>query len=168
MLSRDEFCKLLKLSSDDLKNRNRRGQLPFLDQHRPRGEYSPYEALLVLLTEDLADSPIRSNLTAAANSVGFAAQYLVHKLDAVGETSLDLREGRDTNEIFVSIVWLPFGGADRECYIGTFREISDAILAAGRPIIREVKLNASRAASQLRARASRANIDISDLWGEDA
>ena len=66
MLSRDQFCQLLKIDSETLKGRARRDQLPFNLAGRTRGEYSPYEALLTLIVQSLAEHPFSMSLTNAA------------------------------------------------------------------------------------------------------
>jgi hypothetical protein len=172
MLTRDEICRILKISSDDLKNWNRRRQLPFADVRPTRGEYSPYEALLGLIVDDLCESPIGMSRAAAASIVGLSAQYLMHDLTRVGETSRDLAEGRDADEILVRFIWTSLAApAASFVFCGTIEEIQqqeNRMKAEGWPIVRDVGFNASRAAAVLRSRAASECINLGDLWGDDA
>lgn len=161
MLTRSEFVEILQITSDDLKNRTRHGQVPFRDEKSGRGMYSPYEALLSLLADDLAHQGL--NPVKAAGIVGRLAPRLQELGDRIHETATDLSEGVQPEEILAAVVDVPFPG-DPVVHVGTLREITASMLANGSPVLRAYIVNASRAGAVLMARASRADINLKNTW----
>ena len=171
MLTRTELLTLLEISSDDLKNRNRRLLVPFETENRARNEYSPAEALAFLLIDDLTSETtsvsgeparlhpadgLHLSRAAAASAVRASLMEIGKALPAIVETGEVLaRFGGCDNEIFVEVLWL---GGERQALAGTLEQISEKQLRS-RPV-RGVLMNATRACAKLLNRASRAEITI--------
>lgn len=164
MLNRDQFCALLDISNDDLKNYNRRSLLPFWGKDRRRNEYSPFEAVLALMVDDLVDAEL--DRASAARIVDRAAQRLMHAISAIDESAKALARGGRPDEIFAEVVWVPnkVNGSIRVEFVGTLREISDELIRWTETYrafpVRGVLMNATRAFVELSDRASRAGIII--------
>ena len=164
MLTRTQFCDLTGLSSEDLKNLNRRNQLPFGDTERRRGEYSPFEAFLMVFYDHLVDNYGMSR-TKAAFVTQLVAQDCQAYFDTISDTSRALAEGAvNVQEVMAGVAWYPANCIPHRAYVGPFPTIAGEMTKPG-PIVDLVVGNASRAAVVLRARAERLNIDISGLWG---
>lgn len=166
MLTRDQFCLLCDITVEELKSLNRRDQLPFGDGERKRGQYTPFEAFLLLFTRDLVDG-LQLSRTKAAWVTARVAQTLMMRFDTVADTSRDLAEGRATAEVLAGVTWHPFNGTAQNwtTHVGPFEKVAADINDRGIPVVLMAIGNASRAAVTLRARAAREGIDIAELWG---
>ena len=137
MLTRTELLTLLEISSDDLKNRNRRLLVPFeTESIRARNEYSPAEALAFLLIDDLTSETtsvsgeparlhpadgLHLSRAAAASAVRASLMEIGRCVPAIVETGEVLaRFGGCDNEIFVEVLWL---GGERQALAGTLEQI---------------------------------------------
>jgi hypothetical protein len=163
MLSRSDFCILTKLDSDALKNRTRRGQLPDFGRERRWGSYTAFDALLTVLTDELAENFLHANLVAASGLVSAAAGAIRARIAEIARTGDDLANGIGGNELLVALVEYPFGH-DRVVHVGTLAEITVSLGKASEPIIRMVMMNASRAAAVMVMRATRENVALGDDW----
>lgn len=178
MLTRDELLRLLDITSDDLKNRNRRLQVPFETENRGRNEYSPAEALAFLLIDDLTSEAtslsgepaklhpadgLHLSRSAAASAVRASLMKIGKTLPAIVESGEALVRGEDADEIFIEVIWLS-GLAGRVVLAGTLKEISEERIQAAETHrafpVRGVLMNATRVCAQLLNRASRAGIKI--------
>lgn len=163
MLSRSDFCILTKLDSEGLKNRIRRGQLPAFGSERRWGAYAAFDALLTVLTDDLANDFLHANLVAASGIVASAASAIRECLPEIVRSGADLSNGVNADEVLIAVVEHPFGH-DRAAYVGTFAEITASQAQSGAPIVRMMVMNASRAAAVMMMRASRENVSLGDDW----
>ena len=166
MLTRTQLLTLLKISSDDLKNRNRRLLVPFETENRPRNEYSPGRGARVFADRrsDFRDDDAERRAGHDA-SRGWPASFargcsvcgacLPHGDWEGASRDRGNRRGARAlrrscaDEIFVEVVWLVGGG--RLALAGTLEQISEKRLRI-RPV-RGVLMNATRACAELLNRA---------------
>lgn len=168
MLSRADFLKLTGMDAEALKSRARRDQLPFADdgpRHpmRRRG-YSPFEAFLTLLADDLAKEQHLAVRT-ACEIVNGAVPDLWRCWGRIGETSSAMASGIEVppgDEILVGRV-VRAGLLHPRPVCGTMAEIASAAVEATAPV-RIVLTNASRGALVLRRRAISEAVQLSDSF----
>lgn len=161
MASRIEFCTLTGLSAEGLKSRSRRGQLPFgIDGQESHGRYSPFEALLTILSESLLESFAMAAIKAAEivadlpPALWDRRQDLMHSADALGrsEQPFDLQCGR---------LLMP-GGTQRPVpFCGDFHEL---LKGNGERPHAVILISGTRALRVLLNRAGRENIDVSQIF----
>ncbi len=164
MLTRTDFCTLLKVDTDGLKNIVRRGYLPYREELLDKGQYTALEALLAIMAEDEFEQG--RSMLAAAKIVGRMAAAVAEELRDIAKTSQDLCDGISVDEIFGVTVELPFGNNPSHVALcGTLAQINKG-LGAFPAIVRFTPLNVSRAAAVMRMRASRADIRLGGVWGD--
>lgn len=170
-LSRAEFMALTGYDRVGFDARARRGQFPFLlnrtGSDLPYRVYQAMDALNTMLADDMHERLGLPLDTACALAIN-ATDRIVPRWEAVCSTSADELAGRACEHLLCGGVqirretsrrivesWQPLFGSPSEIGVA---------LAHWSPVAAVALVNITLIAADLRRRATRAKIDISDLW----
>jgi len=171
-LSRDQHCVLAATEIEQFKSLQRRDQLPTwaAGDADTRG-YSPFESMLLIIANDLAEGPASSREAAATiASRGFGPIH--QRWGEIDETSKSIVRGiTPAVEILYGTLEIPInktvgrrtaplGKTEPIIFCNTLAEI-----AANFPSpLRLVAVNVSRIAAEMRVRAEQQQIDLTEFW----
>ena len=165
MIARETFATINPRMGgiDTFKLRQRRGQIPLLDDRQRRGRgFFLVEAYLTTLVEEFRNCFGDLSLTFAAELVQGAVEPLREKWP---EVVLDcrMREG----DVLIGRIVRPDQPA--EVFVGTSMEVSRANMTPCGEIVSVIAISASRAFDVFEIRCRRAGVDLPadfDLWAE--
>lgn len=164
MLTRQDFCTVIKLNVETFKTLTRPGrdQLPFFDGHQGFSKYTEFDALLVLCADDLAQDGGLSR-SRACSIVLKAAPLIKSRLSEIIEIGRGLTLGHfaSDGEILAVVADQP-GLSGPFVFVGTLSEISAAVALATFPLdlVRGHFFNPTRGVASMIVRADRERIEL--------
>lgn len=165
MIDRETFATINRTMGgvDTFKLRQRRGQIPLLDQEQRRGRgFFLIEAYLTTLVEEFRIGFDGPSLSLAAAIVGDAIPGLKEKWSDIVHAS-----NPDCGDILVGRAVIP--GGQQIPFVGLLSELCDTHSLSGEGLVSVVALSASRAFAVFDARCIRAGIELPEdynLWAE--
>ena len=158
---RAELLKLTEMDAEAFKSLGRRDQLPFASEDGERlfrhNSYTPFEALLLLLCNDLVDK-VGVDRSLAARLVEDLPLKLWSRWDDIVTAARRREDEAIESQIFCGALWLP--QERRITFCGTLADLSKQP-----PFIRAVATNLSRSFARLRNRAAKVQVDIDEgFW----
>lgn len=156
MLKRKQYLEVTKLDRDGLTARKRRDQIPFPSEGR--NEYTPFDALTVLMVDHLANPQdgLGMNISLATKIVRDCGRRILEALDDIVSGSL----ASSKSPVYVGRIKRQEAN---EAFCGTAEDLAAAMSRGGR-IIDIAILNASLEYGVLHGRCSRLGIDLADCW----
>ena len=164
MLTREQFCHLTNLDNNTLKNRVKRGALPYLSPKKSRGSYTVDDAYLVIVHDHFAE--LRGTLYGAADDVCDLKPMLLQQRAALDWTSNPPEEYDAANDILVARICFDISAKNPiRRFCGIREHLNAALKMETAGVVSMIVGNATKAAAVLRSRASRnPDIDIRDFW----
>jgi hypothetical protein len=165
MLTREQLCLLAGMELEAFKTLRKLGRIPTMadDQKDARG-YTPFEAFMLVISDDLANGLTVSRTVACEIAMGAYKEIACNdaRWQEICDTSADLVSGVSPNAEILFGRIDPLGGKSK-IVCGTLAEIS----AAHPSPVRTILTNVSRCAAVMRQRAARHKIDLVDPVHEE-
>lgn len=169
MLSRSEFLELVQINPERFQSLARRNLLPFARGERYQGsyptgswgKYSPMEAMMTIIAQDLV-ATARVSQGVAAQITHDSAMKIWSRWKELSKSVLNSDGSLLASGVFIGATWDAESPNKMETWCGTLPEVIDYLEHAGE--ISFVLSNVTKAGRLLSRRASRTGISLGDFW----